>query len=310
VNSAQFRKSGGGEEQVALILKAQILLDRAHISPGAIDGYDGENTKRSIRAFQLVKGLEATGQLNDATWSKLTEDESPVLTKYQVKKEDVAGPFLETIPRSIAEMAKLDHLSYTSPRELLAEKFHMDQDLLAKLNKDADFSVAGTEIVVAAVRNNTSGSKVRRLVVDKSREGVIAFDANDNVVAYYPATIGSADLPSPDGSVEVLSVTTDPAYYYNPEVGIKGGPKEKMKIAPGPNGPVGTTWIDLSKDGYGIHGTSEPATVGKAFSHGCVRLTNWDARELGHLVRKGTPVVFSKGEYATSDRPTKRVNQR
>ena len=304
VNNAQYTNDMHTEGQSALILKAQILLDRAFISPGAIDGFAGENTRRAITNFQIVQGLEATGRLNALTWEKLTDDTSPVLKRYRITKLDVKGPFRDSIPHSIAGMAKESQLSYTSPRELLAEKFHMDEDLLKQLNGSADFSKAGYEIIVAAVRQEIPDFEVGRLVVDKSREGVLAFDRSDNVVAYYPATIGSNDLPSPEGSADVLSVTTDPAYYYSPEVGIEGGPHKKMKIPPGPNGPVGTTWIDLSKEGYGIHGTSEPAKIGKVSSHGCVRLTNWDARELGHLVKKGTRVDFIKGELEIRGQPT------
>jgi lipoprotein-anchoring transpeptidase ErfK/SrfK len=68
--------------------------------------------------------------------------------------------------------------------------------------------------------------------------------------------------------------------------------KEKFIIKAGPNNPVGSTWIDLSIDSFGIHGTPEPSQVGKAASHGCVRLTNWDVEELAKMVQKGIPVVF------------------
>ena len=67
-------------------------------------------------------------------------------------------------------------------------------------------------------------------------------------------------------------------------------PKRPFTIKPGPNNPVGVVWISLSIKGYGIHGTPEPGKVSKTMSHGCIRLTNWDAKKLAAMVEKGTVV--------------------
>jgi lipoprotein-anchoring transpeptidase ErfK/SrfK len=293
VNNAAFDTAANRpNRQSPAMLKAQVLLDRAYISVGAIDGMAGENTVRAIRAYEETHGLPPDGKLDAEVWGRLTADARPILTGYRITPQDVEGPFLPKVPDDLAKMAKLRRVSYTSPVELLAEKFHMDGDLLRLLNPGADFSKAGTPLTVAAVRQEKPAAKARWIEVDKSREAVIAYGADGGVVAYYPATIGSRSLPSPTGMRKVRSVANDPRYYYRPSLGFKGGPKENLEIAPGPNNPVGTVWIDLDEPGYGLHGTPEPERIGKASSHGCVRLANWDARELALLVEPGMAVNF------------------
>jgi lipoprotein-anchoring transpeptidase ErfK/SrfK len=293
VESAQpSQATNEAGRQSGAMLRAQVLLDRAHFSPGAIDGIAGENSFRAIRAFREFHRLGAEGRLDERVWRLLIRDTAAVLTSYTISKDDVHGPFQDHIPDDLAAMAKLDRLSYTSPVELLAEKFHMSQELLRQLNPDADFSRAGTELTVASVRKQAPQGELARIVVDKRREGVIAYGQDDRVIAYYPATIGSADLPSPTGETKVLGIAKNPKYHYSPELDFKGAPDRKLVIAPGPNNPVGVIWIDLEKEGYGLHGTPEPAQIGKESSHGCVRLTNWDALELGQLARAGLPVIF------------------
>jgi lipoprotein-anchoring transpeptidase ErfK/SrfK len=127
--------------------------------------------------------------------------------------------------------------------------------------------------------------------VDKAASALRAFTADGTLVATYPATIGSNTFPSPSGEMEVRAVAPAPTYHFDPE-GRSWGPDEKLTIAAGPNNPVGGTWIDLTKEGYGIHGTPEPRLIGKTSSHGCVRLTNWDAEELAKAVSPGTKVEF------------------
>ena len=80
----------------------------------------------------------------------------------------------------------------------------------------------------------------------------------------------------------------NPNYTYNPNLNFKQGENNKiLTIPPGPNGPVGSIWIALDKPTYGIHGTPDPSKIGKTESHGCVRLTNWDAQELAKIVKPG-----------------------
>ena len=276
-----------------MLLRAQILLDRAHFSPGVIDGQDGENVKNAIAAFERANGLPEDGLLDAQVWAKLTADAGPVLTDYVITAQDVAGPFTPVIPKDYAEMAKLDGVRFTGPLEALAERFHMDVPLLQALNPGADFSAAGSKIVVAAPSRPELPAKVARIEVDKARKQVRAYDAGDRLLAAYPATVGSADLPTPEGEWAVRTVAPSPTYTYDPSRLNFGNKKVgKLTIKAGPNNPVGAVWIDLTKDTYGIHGAPEPRLVGKVASHGCVRLTNWDAQQLAQAVEKGSKVIF------------------
>jgi lipoprotein-anchoring transpeptidase ErfK/SrfK len=296
VNQAELKRAirtTGGVQPA--IIKAQVLLDRAFVSPGVIDGVYGGNTKKALRAYQHINGLPGTGNLDQDTWKALTSTSNqPVLTTYEITRDDVDGPFVDRIPESLREMAKMERLAYTSPLELLAEKFHMDQDLLRSLNPNADFSKAGTKVSAAAVRDRTPSGKVATVVVDRKRQAVKAYGKDGKLMAFYPATVGSRQFPSPSGNLEVRAVAERPVFTYSGELeysDLKRG--EKIQVPPGPNNPVGLIWIDLDQEGYGIHGTPDPAKISKGASHGCVRLTNWDATELGSLVEQGVPVRFS-----------------
>lgn len=276
------------------IIRAQVLLDRAFVSPGVIDGYWGGNTEKAIRVYQHLQHLSPSGELDTATWASLTSGSStPALTTYTISKRDAEGPFTEQIPSGMKEMAKLDRLGYTSPAELLAEKFHLDQDLLKALNPDVDFSKPGTKIVVANVRGRKPKVLAASVVVDRTNQAVKAFSQDGRLIAFYPATVGSDTFPSPSGDLKVTAIAEDPVFTYSGKLeysDLKKG--EAIQVAPGPNNPVGNIWIDLSKDGYGIHGTPSPSKISKSASHGCVRLTNWSARELAFLVKPGVPVRF------------------
>ena len=278
------------------ILKAQVLLDRARFSPGAIDGHDGENVQNAIKAFEKARDLKVDGKLDEELWAKLNETSSdPVLIEYKITEDDVKGPFTEKIPHKLEEQAKLDRLGYTSAEELLAEKFHMDEDLLKALNPGKSFDKAGTSIVVANVDVETSGEpeKVAKIEIVKSEHVLRALAQDGSLIAVYPASIGSEEKPAPSGTYKVKGIAKNPTYTYNPEYKFKGvDAKEKFVVKPGPNNPVGSVWIDLSIESFGIHGTPEPTKVGKTYSQGCVRLTNWDVEELAKMVKKGAEVTF------------------
>jgi len=279
------------------LIRAEVLLSRAHFSPGVIDGQDGGNLKNAIAAYEMANQLPADGKMNEPVWSALGKDPRPALTDYVITAEDVQGPFLSTVPKDMAEMAKLPALSFTGPIQELAQRFHMDEGLLKALNPGADFSAAGTSIVVAAVGPEKLAMPVTRIEVDKTQRQVRAYGAADILLAVYPATVGSAERPAPSGNWAVRAVASNPTYTFDPSRLTFGKASEgKLTIKPGPNNPVGSTWIDLTKDTYGIHGTPDPRMVGKAASHGCVRLTNWDVRQLSLSVMKGTKVDFVGGE--------------
>jgi lipoprotein-anchoring transpeptidase ErfK/SrfK len=285
------------------LIRAEVLLARAHFSPGVIDGQDGGNLRNAIGAFEAAHGLAEDGKMDQAVWAALAKDARPALTDYVITADDVKGPFTPKIPSDMAEMAKLPALGFTSPLEALAERFHMDEGLLKSLNPGVDFGVAGTKIVVAALGPDKLPAPVTRIEVDMTRRQVRAYMAGDILLAVYPATVGSTERPAPDGEWAVRAVAPNPTYTYDPSRLTFGKASSgKLTIKAGPNNPVGSTWIDLTKDTYGIHGTPDPRLVGKTASHGCVRLTNWDVRQLGQAVKKGTVVAFVGVER---DKPAK-----
>ena len=275
------------------VIKAQVLLDRAGFSPGEISGRIDDNTRKAIAAFEAEKALAVDGRLTADLWMSLTAtSDDPVLTEYEISRADVAGPFLNKLPAKMEEMQNLDHLSYTNPREALAEKFHMSEALLAALNPGKNFAAAGTRILVASVGARPS-TKVLRIEIDKPQHLLRAYGADDKLIAVYPASIGSTEKPAPSGTLKVVSITRNPSYRYDPAYAFKGVKTQRpFTIKPGPNNPVGTVWVGLSDKGYGIHGTPDPGNVGKTASHGCIRLTNWDAEALAGMVGKGVPVAF------------------
>jgi lipoprotein-anchoring transpeptidase ErfK/SrfK len=293
VNQAQFSES---EPKGAdpMLLKAQILLDRARFSPGLIDGRLSNSFSKAVAAFQAANGLPSDGKLTRETWDKLAATfAGPVLTNYQVTAKDVRGPFTRRIPARMERMADLKRLGYRNAREKLAERFHVSEQLLRLLNPKTGFRKADTTLVVPDVGRGRPHAAVASVEVDKGTRQVRALDASGKALAVYPASIGSEEKPAPSGAAEVRRVVRNPTYHYNPKFAFKGvKSKRPFTIAKGPNNPVGSVWIDLSIDSYGIHGTPDPGKIGTTFSHGCIRLTNWDAEDLAAMVKPGTKVEF------------------
>ena len=267
-------------------LAIQVLLDQLQFSPGEIDGTAGLNTLNAIDAFERERGRRIADLLTAST--------APTTVRYTVTAADMATPIVKEIPPDMMAKSKLTRLGYTSHLEMLGERFHSSPDLLTRLNPGLKI-VAGAQLVVPNVRVARAARPPRDIVV-KVSESLAALTVTDragNVIMYAPATTGSTDDPLPIGSWAVTAVAHNPPFNYNPGLFWDADPSHrKATIPPGPNGPVGLVWIDLSKPHYGIHGTPEPGSVGYTTSHGCVRLTNWDALRLAGMVRSGTKVEF------------------
>ncbi len=276
----------------AEITALQVFLDREGISPGVIDGKPGSNVNKAIIAWEAMTGQTIDPNNSEDILERLRFNGGLPIVSYQITAADAAGPYVASIPEDYGQKAALPSMAYTSVTEALAERFHMDEGYLKALNPGVDFTLPGSTIKVVNPGEPKKG-QVTRIVANKRIKLLQAFDAAGNLVAAYPASIGSTDTPSPSGTHAVQRIALDPNYTYNPKINFKQGANDKiLTIPPGPNGPVGSVWIALDKPTYGIHGTPEPSKIGKTQSHGCVRLTNWDARELAKMVSPGTIVQF------------------
>lgn len=292
IESASFTGGDLPSGQSALTAKVQVLLDRSGISPGVVDGWRGGMSDSAIKAFQRRAGLPITGKLDHSVWDLLQGyAATPLVSDYTITEDDAVG-LVDNIPADYGEKAKMSSQGYTSILEKLAERFHMDEKFLMRLNPGVDFIPGATiHVTLPAKPVRTT---VTRIIVDKATRRVAAYDAKGTLVADYPATVGSTETPSPHGNHTVDAVALNPTYTYNPKRNFQQGENDRVLIVPpGPNGPVGNVWIDLSQPTYGIHGTPTPSKLFVSQSHGCVRLTNWDAWELAHMVKaKVTTVEF------------------
>lgn len=276
------------------LLRAQVLLERMYLSPGEIDGAYGSNMRQALNTFQQIRKLPVTGKLDDATWNALNTPDVPTLAEYTLTDEDVAGPF-RPVPDGMMAKAQLPALGYANALEGLGEKFHASPALLQRLNPGKNLAQAGERIMVPHVSGKEPLPPAAKVVVRDTAKVLQLYDASERLLAQYPASTGSKHDPLPIGEWKIEGVHANPVYNYNPKLfwDAKAGDR-KTQIKPGPNNPVGVMWIDLSKPHYGIHGTPVPGHVGKTESHGCIRLTNWSAAEVGAVVGTETLVVLQK----------------
>ncbi len=298
INRAPVEVPITGDVKGPSVLKAQVYLDRLHFSVGPLDGRWGRNSAITVWWWQHTHGLAPTGDIDEATFRALARAAgyAPPLTTYTVTADDTKGPFVQ-IPESPYEKAKLDCLCYESVREELAEKVHASEDFLELLNPDVKFSdlQPGVTISVPNVRGPVAGDPhdIARVIISVSGNSWSGFDAADHLIFHAPTTLGSTYDPSPNETVKVVKITRDPHFHYDPTLyhEVPHTDPDAM-MNPGPNSPVGLVWMALSKQHYGMHGTPDPESIGYTSSHGCVRLTNWDADEVSHRISEGTPVSF------------------
>ena len=295
------------------IFHAQVLLDHAGFAPGPIDGKPGISFDDAITGFQKSRGLEVSGKLDEPTRAALLQMNMPSTRMLRVTPEDLAGKYVMPFPKEAEDQAKLDYLGYKTPIEKLAEKFHTTPHTLAALNRPDAQLKAGSVLrfpnVLPSSRNyaglkaehaqlmsdlNVSGQQPQgnKVVVDKS-ERVVQVWNGERLIAQFPATMGSGNDPLPLGNWKITTFAYLPPFHYQPNLFWDvADDTAEQRLPPGPNGPVGVAWLDLTKEHYGIHGTGEPQTIGRAESHGCIRLTNWDVARLSRMIKAGTPALL------------------
>jgi len=291
-NSSETGSVGPGATG-ARVARVQILLDRSRFSPGEIDGRYGDDLGIAIKGYQQNHNLKPNGIIDAVTWKLLNTARGRLLTTYIITAADEKGPF-DPIPAKAEDQANLKWMGYESPQEELGEKFHVSPKFLQELNPGLDLTQAGVRLTVPDVRRSPAGHALR-VVVSKSKRTVTAYGYRDRVLAQYPATIGGPHDPLPIGSWTITSVIHNPWFNWDPVHFWNANPNEAaQKLPPGPNNPVGVVWMGLSKEHYGIHGTPDPGHVRHEESYGCIRLTNWDANDLSHMVHVGTPAILEE----------------
>ena len=299
INAAPVSVPITGDVSGPSVVKTQVYLDRIHFSVGVIDGRWGRNSAIAVWWYQRARDLEPTGTVDEATFRSIAGEAGAgdVIVARQLTGEDVKGPFVK-LPEDIYDKAKLDCLCYESLSEKLGESFHSSVDFLKMLNPgvDLDQLKAGDTINVPNVRQVVAKGvqpDITRIVVSIKGNTLDAFNAAGELVFHGPTTLGNKYDPSPSEATEVARIAEDPWFHYQPKLFAEvDDSKPEANLQPGPNSPVGVIWTALKKPHFGIHGTSDPDSIGYASSHGCVRLTNWDALEVGRRVTPGVPVEF------------------
>ena len=298
------------------VFHAQVLLSENGFSSGVIDGKDGMSFKAAVRGFQKARGLDATGKLDGPTRQALVRsDNRPSTVRVKLSRADISGDYVYPFPKKPEAQAKLEGMKYRNMLEQVAERYHTTPRTIVALNgptaligigqtlrlpnvlpASTDYARDFKDEHVALFRGlNVDAQQPDgdHIVVDKSEGLLKVMDKDDRLVAQFPVTMGSSKDPLPLGNWKATTYAFLPPFHYQPDLFWDvADTKEEQRLPPGPNGPVGVAWLDLTKEHYGIHGTPEPSTIGRTESHGCIRMTNWDVLRLSLMVKPGFKAVL------------------
>ncbi|HSJ04526.1 MAG TPA: L,D-transpeptidase [Verrucomicrobium sp.] len=278
------------------MLRWQIFLDHSGFSPGKIDGKDGQFTKTAKDLYAKAHASNG-GDPSGAV-------EKPVTT-YVITKEDVA--LVGECPSDPKEQSKLTWLPYASLPEVIAQKFHCGEKFFRALNADKVAALKeGDEVRVPnveafspeaakAVKPGEGIAAGQKLPIVRVRGDInmLQVESEGKVLAAYPVTIGSEETVTAKGEWKIKGMERLPKFRRDQKM-LKEGERSSdfVMIPPGPNNPVGVLWIEIDKEGLGIHGTDQPDSIGRSASHGCIRLANWDVVRLAKLVKGGVKVII------------------
>ena len=299
-------------------MKTVLFIGAGRNQRRAIDGRSGSSFAAALKGYQEANNIPVTGRLDEATDELLAQYRGmPTVLDVTLTPGILAGPFVGPIPAGEDDQARLKSLGYSDAMEKLGEMYQTTPATLVALNASGAALTPGTVLHVPNVvppgapvpadlkpewrdtlgMLNVSAAQplAAKIIVDKSDGVLRVIDGAGKLVAQFPATMGSAHDPLPIGSWKIVGTSYNPPFHFNPKLFWDARPgATKAVLPPGPNGPVGVVWMDLSKPHYGIHGTPRPENIGKTESHGCIRLTNWDAARLAMMVKPGTPAIFQR----------------
>ena len=271
----------------------QTRLDRDNFSSGGIDGRWGMKSEKALAAWQKKNGMPTTGKIDDGIIATLGNT-NDILTTYAVTDADHAS--LTPFPSSWLERSQQERMGYSTIEELLAEKFHVYRSTLRRMNPTVAWPnpPAGTAILGPGIKGSPL-PPLSKIEIHLGLKILIAYGEKGDLVAQFPCSIAADKTKRPVGeTLHVVVWAEKPDYTFDPAL-FAEDPKaasigKKLRIPPGPNNPVGMAWIGLDRPGYGIHGTPSPEDISRTESHGCFRMTNWDALKLVRAVRADLPV--------------------
>ncbi len=314
-----------GERELATRL--QIFLDNKGFGPGKIDGRPKEFTLKALARYEKAHNLPGEGLLDEAKTLPL-DSIDPIYTQYTIAPEDMNR--VGDVPKGPEAQSKLHKLPYPSLLMFVAERYHADPDFLARLNrgKNLEALAVGDTLFVPNVppfkiENVKEIGKLPPVPEFKSREihvntkekmlDLLDKKEGGKIIASFPITPGSETHPAPAGTWKILGIATLPWFRHDEGV-LNHGVRTShfFNLPSGPSNPVGVLWCGLNKPGIGVHGTNSPWTIGRAGSHGCIRLANWDAIRLANMITEGMTVTIDDGTPAapapTVSQPTAKLS--